>query len=351
MLATQLARQHEIQIISYHKQYPGWLYPGKTDKDTSRKPLKINAVYLIDSLNPYTWWKTGRYICKFSPDLLIAQWWVTFMAPSLLWISRMTRKRGIPLLTIVHNVLPHEEHWWDRILARVALHKLGRFIVHSPEERKRLHRLIPNAQVAVTPFPKFESLKENNYPQDEARRFLKVPAGNPVILFFGIVRPYKGLDVLLDALALLRDGGTLVSLIVAGEFWSDIKPYLNQMDRLKLRSQVRIENRYIPNEEVALYFSAANILVAPYSAGTQSASAALGLAFGLPIILTQHIARGLDPQCKDQVKVIPPKDPRALAEAIAAMVSVNGQIRKLKATVHYDSWQALGETISSFSSE
>ena len=353
MLAKQLTGKHEIQVISYKKQYPGLLYPGKSDKDPSREvlALNVNAVFLIDSVNPWTWWKTGRYLRETSPDLLIAQWWVTFMAPSLAWIIRMARKLGIPVLMIVHNVLPHEEHWWDRILARLALHKVNFFIVHSPEEENRLLRLVPEAPVTVTPFPIYESLNFNDYSQKEAREFLGVPDHGPIILFFGIVRDYKGLDVLLDALAVLRDRGTKVFLIVAGEFWSDIKPYLNQIDRLKIESEIRIENRYIPNEEVALYFSAANILVAPYSAGTQSASAALGLAFGLPIILTHRIAQGLDPQCKDQVKVIPPKDPRALAEAIASMISVKGQIGKVKQTVHYDSWKALEETISNFSSK
>ena len=276
----------------------------------------MKAEYLINPLNPLTWWKTGRYIQQIHPDLVFIQWWVTFFAPSLATIVWLATKSKISITFLVHNVLPHEERWWDRFLARIALRKGNRFIVHTPKEKERLLRVIPRAVVDIFPLPKFDLFKQYKVPQTEARNLLKVRSDLRTILFFGIVRHYKGLEDLIESVALLKKQGEKFFLIIAGEFWRDVTIYQKKIKDLHLCSQVRIENRYIPNEEVGTYFSAADALIVPYLAGTQSASAALGLGFGLPIIITETVASGLKESYPGQISIIPAKNPEALARAI-----------------------------------
>jgi glycosyltransferase involved in cell wall biosynthesis len=319
ILAERLEENHEIQVISYSLLYPKCLYPGKSDKDPSLAPLKTNARFLINSINPWSWWKTARAIKRFSPDVILIQWWVTFLAPSLGSISRAASKNGLPVIFLVHNVLPHEEYWWDKLLVRKAFKNVGRFIVYTPDEKTRLLKLISKAAVEITPLPSVNLLTKKPPPKKEAKALLGITQHARVILFFGIVRPYKGLEFLIEATAILRERGENFHLVVAGEFWSNPDHYKQQIDSLGIAPQVLIDNRYIPNEDVGNFFAAADVLVAPYIAGTQSASAVLGLTFGLPIVVTPKIALGLDTRFNDRIRVVPPKDSRALAKEIASL--------------------------------
>lgn len=289
MLCQALREQgHDVLLVSFKRQYPKWLFPGRSDKDPSKKPLEVEGTqYWIDSLNPITWLVAFWRIRQYRPDALILPWWTTFWAPA--WfvlgvLNRLFMRR--PLIYICHNVLPHEVQWWDPWVVRLVLRWGTRFIVQSTEEKKRLADLIPGAQIAVVPHPVYDMFANERIPKEEARRRLGLPFEVPVLLFFGIVREYKGLQDVLTALPEIRARLERVILLVAGEFWEDKERYLAMIERLGVSDSVIIEDRYIPNEEVALYFSAADVLVAPYRRMTGSGAVQMAQGFGLPAIRT-----------------------------------------------------------------
>ncbi len=315
-LAIAFAKYHEITVISFSRQYPRWLYPGRSDKDPSKEPLRVEAEYLLDPFNLLSWWRTGRRVQSLKPDILILQWWVTFWAPAFIVVALLARVAHIPVMILIHNVLPHEERWWDQILAKITLRKGNSFIVHTQREKQRLLSLVPSAVVAVLPHPIYDMFGDTQIPREIARLKLEQPLDSLVLLFFGLVRPYKGLRYLIDSLAILKERGKTIHLLVAGEFWEDKDSYLQYIDRHHLSPQIKFVDRYIPNEEVGLYFSAADALVAPYVAGTQSGPATLAIDFGLPLIVTDVIADGIPRINKDRLLVVPARNPKALADAI-----------------------------------
>jgi glycosyltransferase involved in cell wall biosynthesis len=279
-------------------------------------PLKTKAEYLLDPLYPWTWRVAQRRITAFSPDVVVIQWWTTFWAFAFASLSAFCVRKCIPLIFILHNMLPHEPNPWDAWLARLALRQADLIIAQNPNEENRLLDLLPNVRVRTCEIPLYSAFTGEEINQADARRKLGIASEQRVLLFFGIVRPYKGLHVLLDSLAILKKDGLTHFLIVAGEFWEDEKRYLKVIQQHDLESDVRLVNRYIPNEEVDVLFSATDILVAPYLAGTQSAAVALALGRGLPVILTERIAAGVPAAYHRLTHVVPAGDSAALSRAI-----------------------------------
>jgi len=339
-------RGHDVLLISFQRQYPQWLFPGRGDRDPSERPLLVaEARYWIDSLNPLTWLATGWRIGRYRPDVVVLQWWTTFWAPAWLVLGgvlRLLARR--PLVFICHNVLPHEARPWDAWLARLVLGLGTRIIVQSSAERDRLSALLPDAQVAIVPHPVYDMFAAERVPRVEARRQLNLPVEGPILLAFGIVREYKGLQDVLTALPMVREQLGNVTLVVAGEFWDDKQPYLDQIERLGIADSVVIEDRYIPNEAVALYFSAADVLVAPYRRVTGSGTIQMARGFGVPVITTT-----CDGLTEEAARVVPPADPPALAAAILDILSSGSAIdQEQTATDECPSWQRLADLIAAF---
>lgn len=323
MLARALGGRHETRVISFKRQYPAWLYPGRTDKDPSREPLRAEAEYLLDPVNPLTWQATARRILGLAPNLLVLQWWNTFWAPATAWLAGACRRADVPVLFLVHNVLPHEPRPWDRPLARWALGRGARFIVHTEAERERLLSLLPRAQAQVCPMPLFDLFTPSRISQAEARAHLGLLADKQILLFFGIVRPYKGLRYLIEATAILRAEGQDVYLAVAGEFWGNKSEYVAQIERLGLAEHVRLDDRYIPNEEVGLYFAAADMLVAPYVSGTQSAAVKAAMAVGLPAVVTERSGPGNGETIQHKVMSAKAGDSGSISKAVKALAKLS----------------------------
>lgn len=320
LLARHLRQEHEVLLLSFSRQYPVWLFPGKSDKDPSEWPLQTDAAYLLDPLNPITWRKTLNRLREWQPEVVIIPWWHPYFAPAWAALSRgIQRLPGHPkLIFICHNVLPHEQGRLSRYLLPAALKlAIGQgdgFIVHSQVDGRHLRQILPKARVQVTPIPTFADLGV----ADTSHIILPVvlPDDQPLLLFCGLVRPYKGLDVLLEALAIAVRERPL-HLLVAGEFWQDGEaPYRQQIDQLNLSSHVTILNGYLPDELLAACIDRADVVVLPYRSATQSAIVQTAFGRGKPVITTD--VGGLAEVVQDGRTgfVVPPENPLRLAQSI-----------------------------------
>jgi len=325
---------HTVLLVSFSRMYPRWLFPGASDRDPSATPLQASDPrYWVDSLNPLTWLTTFVRLRRFQPDLIVLSWWTPFFAPlwyTLALLNRLFLRREIVILC--HNVLPHEEGRFSRLIARHVLGWADRLVVQSEGEKSRLSGILPEADVRIAPHPVYDMWAERRVPQAEARAHLGLPEAMPILLFFGIIRQYKGLDNLLDALPSVQAAVGDLLLLIAGEFWEDRERYARKIHQLGLDNAVRIDNRYIPDDEVALYFSAADLLVAPYTSVTGSGVIQMAAGFGLPVVTTAPFDPALHHPASRQIGI---DDLYLLASTIVEAMSViraDGLIEQSAAT-------------------
>ena len=316
LLCHHLRQGHEVEFYSFRRQYPRWLFPGRTDLDPGRPAVAVEAKRIIDPLQPWTWVQVARRVRATAPDLLVMQWWVPFWAPTLWTIARLSRTSGTRVLFVCHNVLPHEKRAIDRPLARWVLGQGDAFIVQSERDERDLLSLLPGVPVRRAFHPTYEELAYPGPPPADARQQLGLPADAAVLLFFGFVRAYKGLATLIEALPEIARHVD-VRLLVVGEFWDDRAPYERQMEALGVRERVQVVDRYVPAEELGVYFGAADVAVLPYADATQSGALQLAFGYGLPVVTTR--VGGLAEVVDDGETgfLVPPGDPPALAAAVA----------------------------------
>jgi len=319
LLCQNLRQRHEVEFYTFTRQYPSFLFPGRTDRDPSKLPLRADAIPLIDPVNPLTWLRAARRIRDSRPELLIMQWWVPYWAPSFATIAFLARRfAGTKICFICHNVVPHERRVVDRVLAKVTLSQGHTFIVHSQGDEARLRNLLPRAHIVRTVHPVYDFFRQEGLhdQESEAREALNLP-DRKVLLFFGFVRPYKGLEYLLEAMPKVL-AEIDAHLLIAGEFWTPESEYTRYIDDLGLSEHVTIVNRYIPNEEVAAFFSAADVVVLPYTEATQSGVAQIAYGLEKPVITTS--VGGLAEVVKhgETGLLVPPGDSEALAETVVS---------------------------------
>ncbi len=309
-------RGHAWRLFSFTRLYPRRLFPGATDRDTSQVGLTVPATYTLDTLNPLTWWATAAAVRAEQPQVVVLQWWVPFLAPVWAALAQWTRGEGRRVVFVCHNVLPHERRAWDTGLARLALGPADGFVVQSQGEAEQLRRLRPGRPLAVVPHPVYDVLAQQPADRAQARQKLGLPEAAPVLLFFGFVRAYKGLAVLLEALPAIRAQLRQARLLVVGEFWHDKPAYLDQITRLGLTDCVTLVDRYVPNEALPEYFAAGDVVVLPYTHATQSGVVQLAYGFGRPVITTR--VGGLPEAVREGETglLVAPDDPAALAEAV-----------------------------------
>jgi glycosyltransferase involved in cell wall biosynthesis len=326
---------HQVKVLAFRKQFPGFLFPGRTQTESSSQYIRLAAEAVFIPWNPWSWFKTFYAARRDAPDALIFKYWMPFFAPGYAAVCRLVRAfTRIKVLFILDNVIPHERRPGDRFLTRLAFRWVDGFIVQSEAVRKDLETWFPeskNRKVVFVPHPVYDCYGETGMSREEARVRLGVPKQGKLILFFGLVRHYKGLDILLKAMPAIRDGwNEPIHLLIAGEFYEPEEIYRDLIRSLDLQESVTIVNRYIPNEEVGICFQAADLLVLPYRSATQSGILQIAQNFGTPVISTT--VGGL-PEAADALKgasavlssdrLIPPESPEKLADAVIRFFARN----------------------------
>ncbi len=289
MLARTFGKQGKtVNIVTFTMQYPEMLFPGQTQYSESPAPDDLHIVRKLNSVNPFNWWRVGRYIRKMRPDAVILKYWTPFMAPCLGTVCRIAkRNKHTVILSQLDNIIPHEKHFYDNILTRYFVRSVDGFIYMSRQVKTDLDKFTTVKPSVFAPHPVFSNFGEK-VSRDEACRNLNLSPDNRYVLFFGLIRDYKGLDLMLDAWDLLRKNGNAENkkLIVAGEFYTDKTKYLQQIERLNIGEDVVLHDRFIKDEDVKYYFSAADVVVQPYKSATQSGVTQIAYQFEVPMIVT-----------------------------------------------------------------
>lgn len=312
-LRGALEEHVDVHTISFSRLYPASIFPGKSDRDPELAGHEEpHTDYTLDSISPISWRKVARSVIRTEPDLVVIPWWTVFFAPCFGYLASRFRRAGIPVVFMCHNTVEHESAPWKRMFTRAVLGRGSAYVTQTLEDRDNLLEILPRARVVVQPHPIYDQFPP-------ARGTLK-RAATTELLFFGFVRPYKGLDVLLEAMALLGDKD--VRLTVAGEVWGDQEVFENQAAELGITDRVEFVTRYLGDAEVAEYFDRSDWVVLPYRSATGTGVVPIAYHYLRPVIVTR--VGGLPDVVREGVTgfVVEPESPRALADAIERATSI-----------------------------
>ena len=324
LLARELSGQHEVDFVSFTRQYPSILFPGKTQMDSSEDPIRFPATALVDSIGPISWDRAARHLVQGKPPLdgLVFKYWMPFFAPAFGTIARRVKKyaraasprSGPRVVAILDNLIPHERRPFDLQLTKYFMGAGDAYVAMSASVRDDLLAVDPSASCLLVPHPVFHTFGER-IDKGEARKRLGLDPSARLILFFGFIRDYKGLDILLDAMPRIT-AETGAHLFVLGEFYADKTKTTSQIDSLGIGPDVTLRDGYVPDEEVGLYFSAVDAIVLPYRSATQSGIVPIAYQLERPVLCTD--VGGLAEIVLDGETglVVPPEDPGALADAV-----------------------------------
>jgi glycosyltransferase involved in cell wall biosynthesis len=347
LLVRNLRVRHEVLSISYSSQYPGWLFPGRSQLDTSGQPIDTGGERLISYANLLSWRGAARRIARFKPDMVVFSWVNPALAVQFRSISG-SLKRLLPNVKTVfwcHNVTSHESLPFQNALTKMAFGRVDHFIVPGADSRADLLELMPGADVTIAPLPVLDAFTPP-LPRKEARERLGVDPNADVALYFGFVRSYKGLAHLLRAMPEAVEKVPGLHLLVVGEFWEDRAKYDAMINDLGISRQVTVVDRYVANEEVALYFCGADIVVLPYVSATGSGVVQIAFNYGRPVIVTSV---GSLPEVVEDGRtglLVPPGDPTAIADAIAGFFnSPEGYSRNVADASSRFSWDRFVEML------
>ncbi len=281
-----IQKGYDVAIETFKLQYPSFLFPGKTQYSDSAAPKDIRINISVSSVNPFNWLKVGRKIRKQKPDIVIIKFWMPFMAPCFGKIARIIKKNNhSKIISIIDNIIPHEKRTGDRALANYFIKAIDGFIAMSKSVLNDLETFDNKKPKIFCAHPLYDNFGEI-IPKDIAKNKLKLDVTLNYILFFGFIRDYKGLDLLLKAFAKCVEKNKSLRLIVAGEFYTDSKPYFEIIKKNELEDFVLMYNDFIPDEKVVEYFCASDIVVQPYKNATQSGVTQIAYHFNKPMIVT-----------------------------------------------------------------
>lgn len=310
----------DATIVTFSLQYPGFLFPGTTQYSEGPAPKDIDIKVWINSVNPLNWISTGNKIRKMKPDLVIVRYWLPFMGPALGTILRQIKKnKHSRVICIADNIIPHEKRIGDEAFTKYFVKPVDAFITMSEKVLKDLQLYAPGKPAKFVPHPLYDNFGEA-ITMEDARRALDLPQNEKLLLFFGFIRKYKGLDMLIDAIALLRSRGKMenVKLVVAGEFYEDSRPYLEQIEQKGLKEDIILRTNFIPDEEVRNYFCAADVVIQPYRNATQSGVTPLAYHYNVPMIVTN--VGGLPAMVPPAVGLVSEANAASLANSIEQLL-------------------------------
>ena len=281
-LFEELGKAHDVRAFNFSRQYPDFLFPGKTQYVTPEdEAVPVEAQALLDTADPFSWGRTAREIRRWGPDLLVVRYWMSWFAPSLGWVARHVGPK-CRVVGILDNVIPHERHWFDTPLTKWFLRGLDGAVTLCEEVQGDLLKLRGDIPHTVLPHPIYTHFGEK-LPREQAERILGIPGGRRTLLFFGLIREYKGLDILLQAFDLLDER---YQLVIAGEPYGSFERYRKLIDTGRDPASVHVFPDYIRDSEVKNYFSAADLTVLPYRSATQSGISSVSCHFGVPMVVT-----------------------------------------------------------------
>lgn len=306
---------HNCSICSFSLQYPSFFFPGKTQYSDEPAPEGIEVRSLINSINPLNWMKVGKQLSREKPDIVVVRFWIPFLGVALGNILRRIKKNHhTKIICIADNIIPHERRPGDRTFTRFFLKSCDAFITMSEKVMNDLRRFEKSKPARLVNHPLYDVFGET-ITKEEARKKLNLPPGEKIILFFGFIRSYKGLDILLQAMADPRIRQNGIKLLVAGEFYENEKYYRELIKESGIEDLLILKTHFIPDKDVRYYLSAADVVIQPYRNATQSGVTPLAFHFEKPIIVTN--VGGLPSLVThEKVGLVANPEPRSLAEAI-----------------------------------
>jgi glycosyltransferase involved in cell wall biosynthesis len=322
-LARQFQREgHDVTIYTFSLQYPGFLFPGTTQFSSEPKPNDLVIQIKINSVNPFNWLAVGNELRKQRPDIVVVRYWLPFMGPALGTILRRIKKNNYTkVICIADNVVPHEKRLGDIAFTRYFVKPVDGFITMSDKVMNDLKQFTERSARLVA-HPLYDNFGAP-LPKEEARKKLGINPSEKIILFFGFIRKYKGLDLLLQAVKILKDKyphGFDFKVLIAGEFYEDSKPYEEQIKTLNISDQLLLHTQFIPDSEIKYYLCSADVVVQPYRNATQSGVTPLAYHFEKPMIVTNVGA--LPDLVPHNVGIVTEPNPEAIAESMKHFFSL-----------------------------
>ena len=353
-LATEFLREgYECPIYSFSLQYPSFLFPGTTQYTTEPAPAGLTILSRINSVNPLNWWSVGEELRKKKPDIIVVRYWLPVMGPALGTILRRVRRNGhTRIIAITDNVLPHEKRPGDVPFTRYFLKSCDAFITMSEKvmtDLRSFEKVRPARQIMHPLYDSFGEPVGKEAAREYLRRQLGLTAAgdtDKILLFFGFIRKYKGLDILLEAMADARIREAGIKLLIAGEFYEEAGPYREQIERLGIGDLLIQRTDFIPDSEVKYYLCAADAVVQPYRNATQSGVTPLAYHFEKPMIVSN--VGGLPALVPhEKVGLVAEPEPRALADAILRFYQLGEAafLPHLRQEKKKYSWSRLVDTI------
>ena len=310
----------DIQVFSFKLQYPSFLFPGKTQYESSDAPKDIIIKSLINSINPFNWFNLAKEINKQKPDYVVIRYWLPFMAPCLGTIARLIHSKT-KILAITDNIIPHEKRFGDHYLTKFFISSCDSYLTLSASVLDDLSKFTKSKKKKFIPHPIYDTFGEI-ITKVQARENLELKNDDKYLLFFGFVRKYKGLDLMLRAMSDKRVKELGVKLIVAGEFYDDIDDYLNLIEELDIKSSIILKSDFIPESEVKNYFCASDMITQTYRTATQSGVTQIAYHFERPMLVTD-VGGLAEIVPNNKVGYVTSQNPLDIADAIIDFYSNN----------------------------
>lgn len=322
-----MIEDYQTSIYTFSLQYPSFLFPGTTQFSAEPAPSTLDIHVKINSINPLNWIKIGLELKKNQPDLIVVRYWLPFMGPCLGTILRIIkRNKKTKIVCIADNIIPHEKRLGDTIFTKYFIKPIDAFITMSSSVLNDLKQFTNKPAQEIT-HPLYDNFG-NKMDADVAKKHLQIPLNTKIVLFFGFIRKYKGLDTLLEAIYILKQQGYfknhLIQFLIAGEYYEDAKPYEDLIEKYQIKEQLIMRTEFIADSDVKYFLSCADCVIQPYKSATQSGVTPLAYHFEVPMIVTN--VGGLPKLVPDTIGLIAEPNAQSIAEKIETFFEQNNSI-------------------------